>query len=101
MGKNAADKKKRTCLLNVKNLKSYIQKMAWAEKRNLENLNDGDALHICWDGDGGGGQFVAEFAFLNNIDRKITLHHFIIYEGTGVRDNLKVTLGKQIKNHAV
>ena len=46
MGKNA-DRKKRTCLLNVKNLKSYIQKMALAEKRNLENLNDGDAHHIC------------------------------------------------------
>ena len=53
--------------------------------------------HICCDGDGGGGRFVAEFAFLNNIDRKITLHPFIIYEGTDVRDNLEVTLGKLSK----
>ena len=93
MGKNA-DKKNRTCLLNVKNLKLYIQKMALAEKKNLENLNDGDALHVCWDGDGSGGRFVAEFAFLNNVDRKVTLHPFIIYEGTDVRANLEVTLGK-------
>ena len=35
MGKNA-DKKNRTCLLNVKNLKLYIQKMALAEKKILK-----------------------------------------------------------------
>ena len=99
MGKNA-DKKKRTCVLNVKNLKSYIQKVAVAEKDNLVNLKSGDSLQVCWDGDGGGGRFVAEFAFINNADRKITLHPFLIFEGTDVRANLEVTLGrltKQIK----
>ena len=99
MGKNA-DKKKRTCVLNVKNLKSYIQKVALAEKDNLVNLKTGDSLHVCWDGDGGGGRFVAEFAFINNADRKLTLHPFLIFEGTDVRANLEVKLGrlsKQIK----
>ena len=84
----------------VKNLKSYIQKVAVAEKDNLVNLKSGDSLQVCWDGDGGGGRFVAEFAFINNADRKITLHPFLIFEGTDVRANLEVTLGrltKQIK----
>ena len=53
-----------------------------------------DELEICYDGDGGGGRFVCEFAFINNIDRKITLHPFLIYEGTDCRENLEVTLGK-------
>ena len=99
IGKNA-DKKKRTCVLNVKNLKSYIQKMALAEKDNLVNLKTGDSLHVCWGGDGGGGRFVAESAFINHADRKITLHPHLLFEGTDVRANLEVTLGrlsKQIK----
>ena len=49
---------------------------------------------MCWDGDGGGGRFIAEFAIINNKDRKITLHPFLIYEGTYVRSNLEVTLGR-------
>ena len=53
-----------------------------------------DELEICYDGDGEGGRFVCEFAFINNIDRKITLHPFLIYEGTDCRENLEVTLGK-------
>ena len=96
MGKNA-DKKKRTCVLNVKNLKTYIEKVANIEKDNLVSLVDGEDLHLCWDGDGGGGRFVAEFTFLNNDDRKITLHPFIIFEGTDVRENLEVTLGRLSK----
>ena len=99
VGKNA-NKKKKTCELNVKNLKKYIEKMAVTEKDNLLNLKDGDELHVCWDGDGGGGRFVAEFTFLNDVDRKVILHPFLIYEGTDVRANLEVTLGrltKQIK----
>ena len=74
--------------------------MAVTEKDNLLNLKDGDELHVCWDGDGGGGRFVAEFTFLNDVDRKVILHPFLIYEGTDVRANLEVTLGrltKQIK----
>ena len=58
IGKNA-DKKKRTCVLNVKNLKTYIEKIANIEKDNLVSLVDGDELHVCWDGDGCGGRFVA------------------------------------------
>ena len=100
IGKNA-DKKKRTCVLNVTNLKTYIEKVANIEKNNLVSLVDGDELHVCWDGDGGGGRFVAEFTLLNNDDKKVTLHPFLIYEGSDVRDNLEVTLGrlsKQIKD---
>ena len=40
---------------------------------------------MCWDGDGGGGRFIAELAIINNKDRKVTLHQFLIYEGTEVR----------------
>ena len=64
------------------------------------NLKTGDSLHVCWGGDGGGGRFVVEFAFINNADRKITPHPFLLFEGTDVRANLEVTLGrlsKQIK----
>ena len=96
IGKNA-DKKQRTCVLNVKDLKTYIQKLAVAEKDNLKNLSDGDELQICWDADAGGGRFVGEFTFINNLDRKVILHPFLIY----VRANLEVTLGrltKQFKN---
>ena len=92
-GKNA-DKKKRTCVKNVRNLKDYIQKMANSEKENLENLKEGDNLNVCWNGDGGGGRFISSFAFTNNKDRKIKLHPFLIFEGTDVRANLEVTLGR-------
>ena len=86
--------KKKTCILSVKDLLSYIQKMAVAESENLDNLKDMDELQVCYDGDGGGGRFVAEFAFLNNSDRKIKLHPFMLYEGTDCRENLEVTIGK-------
>jgi len=39
----------------VKDLLSYIQKMAVAESENLDNLKDMDELQVCYDGDGGGG----------------------------------------------
>ena len=86
--------KKKTCVLSVKNLKAYIEKIAEAEKDNLSNLEDMDEIMVCYDGDGGGGRFVCEFAFLNNIDRKIKIHPMLIYEGTDTRPNLEVTLGK-------
>ena len=91
---NNVNQKKKTCVLSVKNLKTYIQKMAEAEKDNLRNLKDMDEIIVCYDGDGGGGRFVCEFAFLNNIDRKIKIHPMLIYEGTDTRVNLEVTLGK-------
>ena len=87
-------RRKKPCVFSVKELKSYIQKNAEAERENLAHLKDLDELEICYDGDGGGGRFVCEFAFINNIDRKITLHPFLIYEGTDCRENLEVTLGK-------
>ena len=37
----------------------------------MKNLVDGGELHVCWDVDGGGGRFIAEFTFINNKDRKI------------------------------
>ena len=77
----------------MKNLKAYIEKIAEAEKDNLSNLEDMDEIMVCYDGDGGGGRFVCEFAFLNNIDRKIKIHPMLIYEGTDTRPNLEVTLG--------
>ena len=46
MGKNA-DKKKRTCILNVKNPKKYIVKVANIETDNLVSLGDGEDLHLC------------------------------------------------------
>ena len=49
---------------------------------------------MAFDGDAGGGRFVAEFTFLNNLDRKVRLHPFLLYEGTDCRENLEVTLGK-------
>ena len=91
---NNVNEKKKTCVFSVKELGSYIQKNAEAERENLAHLKDLDELEICYDGDGGGGRFVCEFAFINNIDRKITLHPFLIYEGTDCRENLEVTLGK-------
>ena len=91
---NNVSEKKETSVLFVKSLESYIQKLATAEKDNLENLSDMDELAVCYDGDGGGGRFVAEFAFINNKDRKVTLHPFLIYEGTDCRENLALTLGK-------
>ena len=77
---NNVNEKKKTCVFSVKELRSYIQKNAKAERENLAHLKD--------------GRFVCEFAFINNIDRKITLHPFLIYEGTDCRENLEVTLGK-------
>ena len=91
---NKINEKKKTCVFSVKDLKSYIQKNAEAEKKNLSHLKDMDELQVCYDGDGGGGRFVCEFAFLNNIDRKIKLHMFMLYEGTDSRENLEVTLAK-------
>jgi hypothetical protein len=40
---------------------------------------------VYWDSDGEGGRFIAEFAIIKNKDRKITLHQFLISEGTEVR----------------
>ena len=72
---NNVNEKKKTYLLFVKNLITYIQRNAEAEKVNLAHLKNLDELEICYYGDGGGGRCVCEFAF---IDRKKTLRPFLI-----------------------
>ena len=67
---NNVNEKKKTCVFSVKELRSYIQKKAEAVRENLAPLRDLDELEICYDGDGEGGRFVCEFAFINNIDRR-------------------------------
>ena len=73
--KNKQGKNKRTqaktCVLMVKNLKEYIEKLAKSEAESFSHLKDGDTIHVCYDADGGGGRFVAEFAFLNRKDNTI------------------------------
>ena len=88
-GQNAR-KQTETCVLKVKDLKTYIGKIVVSEAENLTHLRNGDKLKICYDADGGGGRFIAEFSILNGKDQKITLHPFLIYEGTDVRENLEV-----------
>ena len=77
--------KKKTCVLSVKNLKEYIGKVA---NKESENLIHSEELHLCLGGDGGGGRFVAEFAFLNTQDKSITIHPMLIFEGSDCRENL-------------
>ena len=83
--------KKSTCIFTVKNLHQYIEKLA---VEDAENLVHSEELLVCLGGDGGGGRFVAEFAFLSTLDKSVTLHPVIIYEGTDCRENLTCTLGK-------
>ena len=61
----------------MKGLRSYIQKKPETEKENLAHRKDLGELEICYDGDGGGGKFVCEFAFINSSDQKISLHPFL------------------------
>ena len=77
--------KKKTCVLSVKNLKEYIGKVA---NKESENLIHSEELHLCLGGDGGGGRFVAEFAFLNTQDKSVTIHPMLIFEGSDWRENL-------------
>ena len=58
-GKHTRDQKE-TTILRVKDLKSYIEKMA-SSKTDLKDLNDGEEIEICLDLDAGGGRVVAEF----------------------------------------
>ena len=81
-----------TCVLQVKNLNEYIQKIANSEADNLKHLKDGDNIEICYDADAGGGRFVAEFTIINTQDENIRLHPIVIYEGTDLRPNLEVVL---------
>ena len=99
-GQNAK-KQTETCVLKVKNLKAYIQKFVISESDNLTHLQDGDKLKICYDADAGGGRFIAKFAILNGKDQSITLHPFLLFEGSDVRENLEVVFSSftmQIKS---
>ena len=62
--------KKNTCVFTVKNLHQYIEKLAREEAENLPNSGE---LQVCLGGDGGGGRFVSEVAFLNTLDKSIKL----------------------------
>ena len=88
-GQNAR-KQTETCVLKVKELKTYIGKIVTSEAENLTHLSNGDKLKICYDADGGGGRFLAEFAILNGKDQNIKLHPFLVFEGCDVRENLDI-----------
>ena len=75
--------KKNTCVFTVKNLHQYIEKLAREEAENLPNSGE---LQVCLGGDGGGGRFVSEEAFLNTLDKSIKLHPIVLFEGTDCRD---------------
>ena len=75
--------KKNTCVFTVKNLHQYIEKLAREEAENLPNSGE---LQVCLGGDGGGGRFVSEVAFLNTLDKSIKLHPIVLFEGTDCRD---------------
>ena len=53
---------------------------------------------MCFDGDAGGGRFVATFAFLNRKERSTVLHHILLFEGSDCQANLEMTLGKFIES---
>ena len=90
-GKNKA-KPQETTVLMVKDLHSYIAKIALSESNDLDLSMK--QLPVCYDADAGGGRFVASFAFLNRTDRSVVLHPFLIYEGSDCRANLEMTLGE-------
>ena len=53
---------------------------------------------MCFDGDAGGGRFVATFAFLNRKERSTVLHPILLFEGSDCQANLEMTLGKFIES---
>jgi hypothetical protein len=81
-----------TTVLIVENLFEYILKVAEGEGEDLD-FSVGE-LPVCFDGDAGGGRFVATFAFLNRKDGSIVLHPILLYEGSDCRANLEMTLGE-------
>ena len=99
-GKNIRDQKE-TTILKVRNLKSYMEKIANSKKDNLKHLEDGEEIEICLDLDAGGGRVVAEFGILSENSETQKIHPFLIFEGTDVRQNLEICLGgltEQIRN---
>ena len=83
---------KETTVLLVKDLTTYIEKMAESESAALE-VQSG-VLPVCFDADAGGGRFLAVFTFLNREDGDVKLHPFIIFKGSDSRKNLELTFGR-------
>ena len=96
MYKNKQDKNKRLAqentVLIVENLFEYIVKIAEGESEDIDLSMS--YLPVCFDGDAGGGRFVATFAFLNRKDRSIVLHPILLFEGSDCRANLELTLSE-------
>ena len=83
---------KETTVLLVKDLTTYIEKMAESESAALD-VQSG-VLPVCFDADAGGGRFLAVFTFLNREDGDVKLHPFIIFKGSDSRKNLELTFGR-------
>ena len=79
-------------MLLVKDLTTYIEKIAESESAALE-VQSG-VLPVCFDADAGGGRFLAVFTFLNREDGDVKLHPFIIFKGSDSRKNLELTFGR-------
>ena len=79
-------------MLLVKDLTTYIEKMAESESAALD-VQSG-VLPVCFDADAGGGRFLAVFTFLNREDGDVKLHPFIIFKGSDSRKNLELTFGR-------
>ena len=67
---------KETTVWSVKDLLAYIPKLAESEDLDFSN----GILPVCFDGDAGGGRFVATFAFMNRHDKDVKLHPFLLFE---------------------
>ena len=86
------EKSKETEVIMVKDLTSYIRKVAVGESDELD-FSMG-CLPVCFDADAGGGRFMASFAFLNRLDGKVKLHPFLLFEGSDNRKNMEMTIGE-------
>ena len=82
---------KETTVLLVKNLSSYMVKMAESESEELDLASR--ELPVCFDADAGGGRFLATFTFLNRNDGDVKLHPFLMFKGSDSRKNLELTFG--------
>ena len=81
---------KETTVWSVKDLLTYIPKLAESEDLDLSSKT----LPVCFDGDAGGGRFVATFGFLNRHDKDVKLHPFLLFEGSDTRKNMEMTFGE-------
>ena len=82
---------KESPVCRVKNLQSYVVKMAKSESASLDLAKS--ELPVCFDADAGGGRFLAIFTFLNRYDEDVKLHPYLLYEGSDSRQNMEATMG--------